>query len=134
MNGLDRCWAAFERLKEGKPEVDEHLNLSPSKITKSRVSVEAGFDAGYLKSSRDQHRLLVDEINAFAQEHSNQGTSLFEELKRSKEKLRKAEQDKLEIQDKLYVAITRNMQLVSRVKQLESDIRSLRNVHSIEQL
>ena len=58
-NGVQACMDAFERLKNNAPTVSKFQNIAPSCITASVVSQEAGFDSGYLKSSRANHRALI---------------------------------------------------------------------------
>ena len=64
-SGLDQCVEAFDRLKAGQPRVIEHIGIAKSKITAGIVSVEAGFDRGYLKKARSAHAPLISMIEAF---------------------------------------------------------------------
>lgn len=52
-DGLRACEEALTRLMKGEPVVSKHVGLSLKKITASIVSLEAGFDRGYLKNPAD---------------------------------------------------------------------------------
>lgn len=62
--GLIACEEALQRLLVGKPIVPEHVGLNLSKLTASIVSLEAGFDRGYLKKSRKAHLPLLAQIDS----------------------------------------------------------------------
>lgn len=64
VDGVQQCKLAFQRLVEGLPVVPGHKDIPPEKITAGIVSVEAGFDRGYLKKSRAAHQELIAQINA----------------------------------------------------------------------
>lgn len=67
-NGLKKCEEAFERLLSGKPNISDHVGIESHKITAGIVSVEAGFDRGYLKKSRSYHKPLIARIEAYKAE------------------------------------------------------------------
>lgn len=71
--GLGACEEALQRLLAGKPVVSEHVGLDLSKLTASIVSLEAGFDRGYLKKSRKTHLPLLAQIEAVRAEASKGG-------------------------------------------------------------
>lgn len=48
--GIGACEEALQRLLDGEPFVSAHVGLDLSKLTASIVSLEAGFDRGYLKN------------------------------------------------------------------------------------
>ncbi|SFP19592.1 hypothetical protein [Pseudomonas borbori] len=62
--GLGACEEALQRLLVEKPVVPEHVGLDLSKLTASIVSLEAGFDRGYLKKSRKAHLPILAKIEA----------------------------------------------------------------------
>ena len=68
--GLGACEEALQRLLIGKPVVPEHVGLDLSKLTASIVSLEAGFDRGYLKKARKAHLPLLAQIGAVRAEAS----------------------------------------------------------------
>lgn len=125
-NGLEKCYAAFQRLKEGKPEIDKYKNLAPSAITLSVVSQEAGLDAGYLKPKREKHQPLITLINAFKNEIESPSSIRkrnFESIKMAKE-LGKEENKSLKMQ--LDAALGRELLLVRQLQHLEEEIRELK--------
>ena len=73
--GLGACDEALQRLLIGKPVVPEHVGLDLSKLTASIVSLEAGFDRGYLKRSRKSHLPIIAKIEACRVEASKGGGS-----------------------------------------------------------
>ena len=74
-DGVKICEAAFERLKAGCPVISAHVGIDGSKITAGIVSVEAGFDRGYLKRSRGSHMPLIARIEAYRTECSTTSNS-----------------------------------------------------------
>ncbi|NBF12974.1 hypothetical protein [Pseudomonas sp. Fl4BN1] len=131
-NGVEACRAGFERLKAGKPEHPAHIGLPSSKITPGTVSVEAGFDRGYLKKSRQIHIHLIDEINSYRKRLKSDSST---NLTRFTQVLKKSEQKDFEIQylhDLTQKIIAQNLQLVERVRTLELELKSYRNVQKIQ--
>jgi hypothetical protein len=128
VSGLDKCVAAFGRLKEEQPLVDAHRGLSPTKITAGVVSVEAGFDRGYLKKSRGIHRPLLDEISAYRDIHVGTGTSGAEELRRANDRAATADSKLVTAEQRLNRVLTQNLQLVERVKELETNLQKYQTV------
>lgn len=79
--GLLACEEALQRLLDGKPVVPEHVGLELSKITASIVSLEAGFDRGYLKKSRKAHLPILAKIEASrAEANKSSGSSSSKKL------------------------------------------------------
>ena len=127
-NGVDACREAFERLKAGAPRVSAHVGLDPVKITAGIVSVEGGFDRGYLKKGRVNHQALIAEIEAYRNSFGTVSSSKALQIKRANDKAAKA-QDELEmVQSQLYHVIAQNVQLVERVRLLEEQLKSFSGV------
>jgi len=125
--GLDDCIEAFERLKAGSPIKTEHIGLKRSEFTAAKVSWEAGKDRGYLKKSRQKHKQIISSIEAYSKGKS----SIEEELVQVKEK---AEQDVNEAkkqanlsEELLNLALARELILVSKIKELEQNIKVLKS-------
>ena len=125
--GLDDCIEAFERLKAGTPIKTEHIGLKRSEFTAAKVSWEAGKDRGYLKKSRQKHKQIISSIEAYSKGKS----SIEEELVQVKEK---ADQDVNEAkkqanlsEELLNLALARELILVSKIKELEQDIKVLKS-------
>lgn len=119
-DGLDRCEKAFERLKAGNSHNSKFVNIPSNDITPSVVSIEAGFDKGYLKTSRDRHKPLIALIRTYAksqEKHSKHKTALNRESKRRNE----AELILNQTKAKLESALTDNLRLITRVQYLEKE-------------
>lgn len=126
-DGVEICRKGFERLKSGNPLLPQHKYLPKNKITPGIVSVESGFDRGYLKSSRPHHRVLIDEINEYRQTHKNtptQTTALLADASKQVEATK--DQNKLLIYQ-LQQVVAQNLQLVERVRSLESELFNLKS-------
>jgi hypothetical protein len=113
---LSICREAFERLKEGKGQVKYVEKMD---ISCSTVSVEAGFDKGYLKQSRLWQASLVEDINDYKKGHESKSTSAATELERTRKKVKKATDAKVQAESLLYTLMQDNLKLVSRVAELE---------------
>lgn len=124
-NGLRACEEALQRLVNGKPVRPEHVDLDLSKLTAGIVSVEAGFDRGYLKKARKSHQALIAQIYAYR--FKVPVSSVKErELKVVTEKLSTARSEldvTLEQRDK---TLTLNLQLMHRIRELEKEVSYLR--------
>ncbi|MDD1017347.1 hypothetical protein [Pseudomonas rubra] len=120
--GLAACYDAFDRLKTGKPIVAAHVGLLPGKITPGVVSFEAGFDRGYLKKSRSAHLALIAQIEAFRLQSELARDSKANEVRRARNKVAKVETELEQMQKQLYEVLTQNLQLVERVRELESEL------------
>ncbi|HEX8596340.1 MAG TPA: hypothetical protein VF682_24110 [Pseudomonas sp.] len=118
-NGLGACIEAFERLKAGAPNVPGHVGIVAAKVTSGIVSVEAGFDRGYLKKSRASHLPLIAQIEAFRVRPESTGSSKANEVKRAKSKAERAKSELEQTRRQLYEVLTQNLQLVERVRDLE---------------
>ncbi|MGF6398408.1 hypothetical protein ABH905_002074 [Pseudomonas frederiksbergensis] len=126
--GLDACREAFERLKLGQPRVAAHVGLDPTKITAGIVSFEAGFDRGYLKKDRNNHKPLIAEIEAYRNSFGTVSSSKALQIKRANDKAAKAHGELEVVKVQLYQVMTQNVQLVERVRYLEEQLKSLNNV------
>ena len=118
--GIDLCDEAFIRLKNGAALNPKFKGISPCDITPSVVSIEAGFDKGYLKTSRDRHKPLIALIRTYAksqEKHSKHKTALNRESKRRNE----AELILNQTKAKLEIALTDNLRLITRIQYLEKE-------------
>lgn len=121
-DGIVRCEAALQRLKDGKPFLDVHVGLDRSKITAGKVSVEAGYDRGYLKKSRQEHRILLAKIEAYRSERVSSSESLASKLARAKQKCNNLERDLRVAEETMYRVLTQNLQLVESISNLEKQL------------
>ncbi|MQT43613.1 MULTISPECIES: hypothetical protein [unclassified Pseudomonas] len=118
--GVSTCEEALQRLLVGKPVVPEHVGLDLSKLTASIVSLEAGFDRGYLKKSRKAHLPLLAQIEA-VRAGANKGTGSL-----SSRQIRQMESQLAALEKTLSIAqiqrdnvLAQNMKLWQRVIDLE---------------
>lgn len=119
-SGVAACEAALQRLLEGRPIVASHVGLDISKITAGVVSVEAGFDRGYLKKSRSAHLSILAKIAAVHQkEKKSLSYSVLQRQKSLETKLLEAERRMLEAINQRDFVLAQNLQLWERVKELE---------------
>ncbi|MEE1901376.1 hypothetical protein V0R39_02090 [Pseudomonas inefficax] len=130
-NGLARCYEAFERLKAGAPIIAAHVGLDGTKITAGIVSFEAGLDRGYLKKSRPSHMPLIAQIEAYRKSFGTGQASKALQIKRANDKVEKAKQELEVVQQQLYQVMAQNLQLVERVRILESQLKQLTNVSDL---
>jgi hypothetical protein len=131
-NGMDKCREAFERLKAGKPHVAAHVGLDPTKITAGIVSVEAGFDRGYLKKDRLSHRALIADIEAYRKSFGTESSSKALQVKRANDKVTQAVSDLEIARSQLYHVMAQNVQLVERVRDLQGQLKALSNVTQLK--
>ena len=131
--GLGACEEALQRLMAGKPVVPEHVGLDLSKLTASIVSLEAGFDRGYLKKSRKAHLPLLAQIEA-VRAGANKGTGSL-----SSRQIRQMESQLAALEKTLSIAqmqrdnvLAQNMKLWQRVRELERSMAYSRSGHSAE--
>ncbi|OEO24870.1 hypothetical protein AX279_15550 [Pseudomonas sp. J237] len=135
--GLSACESAFQRLLDGSPVVTEHVGLDLSRLTASIVSLEAGFDRGYLKKSRKTHLPLLAKIESVRTE-SGKGTSPNGRRIRQMESLLASLERELSMahiqRDKV---MAQNMKLWDRIRELEhsltntggANVKQLRRPH-----
>lgn len=130
-DGVDACRSAFERLKTRRSEIPAHNAIAFSKITAGIVSVEAGFDRGYLKKARASHIGLIEEINKFRASMALNLPNARQALKQAQENAQFAESEKLQLQQMIQKVVAQNLQLVERVRQLESQVKEIRTIKSM---
>lgn len=117
--GLGACEEALQRLLAGNPVVPEHVSLDLSKLTASIVSLEAGFDRGYLKKSRKAHLPILAKIEA-CRAGANKGRgSIGKSIKRLEDKVVLLEKELAMVSSQRDRVLTQNLQLWARVKELE---------------
>lgn len=131
-SGIQACVEAFERLKEGKPNLAAHVGLDGTKITAGIVSFEAGFDRGYLKKKRLSHQSLIAQIEAYRRSFGSVSASKILQIKRANEKVDKAHSELEIVQEQLYHVMTQNIQLVERVRLLEVQVKLFNNVTKLK--
>lgn len=114
--GIKLCEQAFYRLKMGIPQ---NSSFKGKKITAALVSKEAGFDSGYLKNSRTQHRPLIHEINKFYQDTKNKyiTSSRIEKLNK---KIKELEEDIDELKKQRDASLARELLLFNEIERLQN--------------
>ncbi len=119
-NGVGVCEDALQRLLDGKPFVPEHVGLDLSKLTASIVSLEAGFDRGYLKKSRKAHLPILAKIEV-CRAGANKGSSSSngKNIKRLEDKVVLLEKELAMVSSQRDRTVTQNLQLWVRVRELE---------------
>lgn len=118
-NGLAVCEEAFERLVAGKPVVPNHVGLELTKITASIVSLEAGFDRGYLKKSRKLHWPLLAKIEAVRASASKGTSSDGRQLRNMEGQVARLENELSSAQINRDRVLAQNIKLWERVRELE---------------
>lgn len=126
--GIKACEDAFQRLIDGKPLIKAHVGLSADKITAGVVSVEAGYDRGYLKKSRKHHLMLLARIASYRTQISATKESSIVKLVRAKQKIHTLEDELTRCKTMMERVLTQNMQLVETVKHLEVKLRQLQDI------
>lgn len=118
--GLSICEEALQRLLVGKPVVPGNVGLDMSKLTASIVSLEAGFDRGYLKKSRKAHLPLLAQIEAVRAEASKgTGASSDKRIRQMESQLAALEKTLSIAQIQRDNVLAQNMKLWQRVRELE---------------
>lgn len=130
-NGVGKCQEGFERIKAGTPRVAAHVGLDPTKVTAGIVSVEGGFDRGYLKKGRPNHQALIAEIEAYRKSYGTASSSKALQIKRANDKAANAVAELEIARSQLYQVMTQNVQLVERVRYLEELLKSQSNVSEL---
>lgn len=129
--GLGACEEALQRLLVGKPVVPEHVGLDLSKLTASIVSLEAGFDRGYLKRSRKAHLPLLAQIEAVRAEASKgAGLSSGKQIRQIESQLAALEKELSIAQMQRDNVLAQNMKLWKRVRELERSLVDSRSGRS----
>lgn len=129
--GVGACEEAFQRLLVGRPVVPEHVGLDLSKLTASIVSLEAGFDRGYLKKSRKAHLPLLAQIEAArAKASKGTGSSSSKQIRQMESRLAALEKTLSIVQMQRDNVLAHNLKLWQRVRELEHSIAYSRSGHS----
>lgn len=121
-NGLEVCEVALQRLLDGKPEVARNVGVEISEITPAMVSIEAGFDKGYLKRSRPSHKPLIARIDSLKRTSVQTENS---EKKRLRKALKECEQYKKEAEEAratMNKVLAQNLILLQKVRELEAEL------------
>lgn len=111
-DGVTKCEEALDRLLNSCPRNSKFSSIKSYEITPAMVSVEAGFDKGYLKRSRPIHSdifKLIDDLTGKNKPKPN----------RLKENKDKKYQEQALIMQKI---MTQNLKLVARVRELEKKL------------
>lgn len=118
--GILACENALQRLLEGKPVLSVHVGLDVSKITASIVSLEAGFDRGYLKKSRRAHLPILAKIESVrAEAGKGSNPSSAKKVQRLEDKVLLLEKELAMVRTQRDRVLTQNLQLWERVRELE---------------
>ncbi|ABP78294.1 conserved hypothetical protein [Stutzerimonas stutzeri A1501] len=126
--GLSACEEALQRLLVWKPVVPEHVGLDLSKLTASIVSLEAGFDRGYLKRSRKAHLPLLAQIEAARAEASKgAGSSSGKQIRQMESQLAAVEKKLSIAQMQRGNVLAQNIKLWQRVRELERSMADSRS-------
>lgn len=126
-SGIQLCEAAFERLLRGEPLVPKHVGIAEDKITASIVSVEAGFDKGYLKKSREHHKPLIAKIKANKASKNSPDNSYKAQANSALKKAKRATKRTKDMELIIEKVLTQNLVLVERIKELELELKKLSN-------
>ncbi|EIU4987540.1 hypothetical protein MMK62_004466 [Pseudomonas aeruginosa] len=119
-SGLSACEEALQRLLVGKPIVPEHVGLDLSKLTASIVSLEAGFDRGYLKKSRKAHLPLLAQIeSARAGASKGASSSNGKRIRQLENKLASLEKELSVAQEQRDKVLAQNLKLWERLREVE---------------
>ena len=126
-NGLQKCEAALERLVQNTPHVGKHVSVTEVDITPAMVSVEAGFDKGYLKRSRDSHKPLIARIDALKESSRVDERTKLKQAEKKYKQLQAEQKVNGDIMDQI---LTQNLMLLQRLKELEKEL-SLYKTHKM---
>ena len=120
LTGVKACEAAFQRLLDGCPQVAGHVGVQSDEITPAMVSVEAGYNKGYLKKARALDKVLINRINSFklnAEQSSNNDKKKLRKALRKSEAYREEAEEAKAIMNKV---LTQNLMLMNKVRELET--------------
>ncbi|PKF49510.1 hypothetical protein [Enterovibrio nigricans] len=121
-SGVEKCYEAFERLKNGKPKLGKFVGITPDKITPSIVSQEAGFDSGYLKRKRLKHQGIISQIDEFRKENKNTTLSKAEIVRRESRRANNYKEELERVKVLLEQSLARELLLASKLKDLEKQL------------
>lgn len=119
--GVKACEEALERLLEGSPNLAVHVGLPRHKITAGIVSVEAGFDRGYLKKSRKLHMPLIARIEHIKRQTISP-TSGIDQARRSRNAHKKVERELVIAKEQLAAVLSQNLMLLNQIRELETKL------------
>lgn len=125
-SGLNRCEEGLERLLSGQPHLADHVGVKRGDITPAMVSIEAGFDKGYLKRSRESHMPLIARIDALKSESRDSSSATKEKLEKAKQKAEKRRMQVEQLNEVMDKVLTQNLMLVERVRELEKELSKYR--------
>lgn len=121
-SGLQRCEEALERLLSGRPHLADNVGVKRGDITPAMVSVEAGFDKGYLKRSRESHMSLIARIDALKSESKASSSATKKKLEKTKKMVEKRRMEIEQLNEVMDKVLTQNLMLVERVRELEKEL------------
>ena len=128
LTGVKACEAALQRLLDGCPQVAGHVGVQSDEITAAMVSVEAGYDKGYLKKARAPDEVLINRINSFklnTEQSSNNDKKKLRKVLRKSEAYREEAEEAKAIMNKV---LTQNLMLMNKVRELEALLAKQSNV------
>lgn len=118
--GLASCEEALQRLIEGKSYLKEHVDLDLSRITASIVSLEAGFDRGYLKKSRRAHLQILAKIEKCRLDAQKKSGLSGKTIASVEKKVLLLSNELKVVTSQRDRALSQNIKLWQRVRELES--------------
>ena len=127
-DGLKKCEEALDRLIAGKPQKREHRDIQKGEITAAMVSVEAGYDKGYLKKGRDPHKPLLRRIDSLRDEQTQIGAGGRLKLAKALKSFEKSKDEHAHTKEILNKVLTQNIMLVERVRELEEQLTNKKTV------
>lgn len=122
--GLQECENALERLLKNSPHIGSHVGVTEADITPAMVSVEAGYDKGYLKRSRGSHKSLIARIDALKGNHRENTRTKLKQAERKYKRLHAEQKLNGDVMDQV---LTQNLMLLQRVKELEKELARYKN-------
>ena len=131
--GLQDCYEALERLKNGCPRMSDFSGIELSQITNSIVSQEAGHDKGYIKNKRESHQGIVQAIKDAKKLSESSTLSKSEITKRYNKKIKSIKERLTLTEEALEKALSREIVLLARLQELENDLNRLNNVTAMRQ-
>lgn len=120
LTGVKACEAALQRLLDGTPQIAGHVGIQSNEITSAMVSVEAGYDKGYLKRARAPHKALIARIDNLK---LNADKSSCDNKKQLRKALKKSEAYREEAEEAKAImnkVLTQNLMLMNKVRELEA--------------
>ena len=118
LSGIEQCEAALERLLNETPYNKDFVGEEQTDITPAMVSVEAGYDKGYLKRSRQAHMPLIAQIDRL-RAPKKASKSSAQRLSKALSAADKAKANEAALKDTLDKVLAQNLMLVERVRELE---------------